>query len=503
MGSKVFWAVVFGFLSGVCVRSFVPLGWSFVGFLILLACASIVFILIDGAKLRPFVVIAAALFACAFGVARMHVATAMGDPDLTAQLGKNVTLEGVVSQEPDARETSTLVSIRVTSLIIEDKTVAVGAGLLAILPAHAAVSYGDSVRASGTLRLPQAFDTGAGRQFDYPEYLAAQGIQYQLGFARLTQTGENDGNILQELAIDAKGSYLRGENMVLPEPYAGLAGGITVGDKRSIGPELTQDFQRDSLVHMIVLSGYNITVVLNAVARILVFLPRTVQFGGSIFVVVFFILMSGGASSAARAGLMALIAVAARATGRIYLGERALGAVALAMVAWNPMILVFDPSFQLSALATLGLILFTPIFSGWLSRIPEKFGAREILSSTCATQLMVFPLLLYQNGTLSIVALPANLLALVPVPFAMLFSFIAAVGGMLFGTDAVPLAFPAYALLAYIIGVARFFAALPFASVSIGAFSAWWMFGAYALMLGGSWVIQKRERPEQVRPFVP
>src|SRR6185503_1276768 len=106
-----------------------------------------------------------------------------------------------------------------------------------------------------------------------------------------------------------KNAYLAGMRATLPEPEAGLAGGITVGDKRSIGPELSAAFQRDSLVHMLVLSGYNITVVLNTTQRFLQTTPRLLQFGGTISVVLFFILMSGGAASAVRAGCMALIAV--------------------------------------------------------------------------------------------------------------------------------------------------------------------------------------------------
>jgi competence protein ComEC len=154
------------------------------------------------------------------------------------------------------------------------------------------------------------------------------------------------------------------------------------------------------------------------------------------------------------------------------------------MTAWNPFILAFDPSFQLSTLATLGLVLFTPFFSRAFSRLPERFGVREIVSSTCGTQLMVLPLLMYQSGTLSLVALPANLLALAPVPLAMFASFVAALGGMCFGSAAVPLALPAYALLWYIITVARVFSALPFAAVSVGPFNAWMLFVAYALLFG-------------------
>ena len=431
----------------------------------------------------------------------MQLATLSGDPHLTSAIGKHVTIEGVVSEEPDARENATLLSVNASALVVESsasttlsaRAIPIHAGILATLPAHARVRYGDRVEISGELQLPAPFDTGDGRSFNYPQYLAAQGIEYQLGFAQVEHIEGNSGNPIKAFVIAIKEKYLAGTRAVLPEPEAALAGGITVGDKRSIGPELSQDFQRDSLVHMIVLSGYNITVVLNAIARILAFAPRSVQFGGSIFVVIFFSLVSGGASSAVRAGLMALVAVLARATHRVYLGERALAAVSLGMILWNPWTLCFDPSFQLSALATLGLILLTPLFADLFSRIPEKFGAREILASTCATQLMVLPFLLYQNGTLSLVALPANLFALIPVPLAMLLSFIAALAGVAFGSFGTIIALPAYAILWYIVSVAHLFASLPFAAVSIPAFSAWWMFGAYTLLFGALFLYQKRK----------
>jgi competence protein ComEC len=353
------------------------------------------------------------------------------------------------------------------------------------------------VRATGTLRLPEAFDTGEGRSFDYPKYLAKDGIGYQLAFAQIEATGENRGNPVKAAAISVKQAYLRGLGAVLSEPESGLAGGITVGDKRSIGSELSADFQKVSLIHMVVLSGYNITVVINAAARLLAWAPRHVQFGGSGLIVVFFVLMSGGAASATRAGAMALIAMYARVSGRMFIALRALAVVAVAMVAWNPLTLAFDPSFQLSALATFGLILFTPHVAARLKWLTERFGIREIVSSTLGTQLAVLPLLLYQNGNLSIVSLPANLLALLPVPFAMLASFMAAIGGMVFGSLAVPLALPAYMLLAYIIKVAQFFAALPFASVAVPAFSAWWMFASYALLFVGLRVLEKRKSRAQ------
>ncbi len=450
---------------------------------------------VDREKTKIYVFLAVAFFSCAAGITRMQLAIVSGDPDLTSRIGKSVMIEGIVSQEPDARDTATLVSINADSLVDGTSNTPVHAGVLAQLPAHARVAYGDRVQISGTLELPEAFDTDTGREFDYPEYLAAQGIEYQLRYAQVDSISGNSGNPLKAFAIGTKENFLRGLGLVMPDPEAALAGGITVGDKRSVGPELTNDFQRDSLVHMLVLSGYNITVVLNAVARILVWAPRYLQFGASSLTVVFFMFMAGGASSAVRAGLMALIAVVARATHRMYLGERVIAFVSLLMVAWNPWTLCFDPSFQLSTLATLGLIMFTPTFAAWFSQIPEKFAAREIVSSTCATQLMVLPFLLYQSGTLSIVALPANLLALLPVPWAMLFSLVAGVGGMAVGPIATILSFPAYALLWYIVSIAHIFAELPFAAIPVPSFSAVWMFAAYGVLFSVWKFFTKKSRP--------
>ncbi|MDR3570937.1 MAG: ComEC/Rec2 family competence protein [Candidatus Pacebacteria bacterium] len=494
MGSRAFWAVVFGFLGGVFLRSFLLLGWGFVLFLLCVATGSIALGSIDRPRLKTGILLGIGFVACAFGIARMQIAGVQGDPKLIDDLGKTVFVQGFVFQEPDARQTETLVSIQATSLVSGSSSSSIKGGVLAELPAHSRVSYGDVVEIRGKLVLPQPFQTDTDREFLYPQYLAAQGITYQLRYAQIVSITGNVGEPLQALAIAIKETFLRGLGNVMPDPEAALAGGITVGDKRSIGPDLSKDFQRDSLIHMVVLSGYNITVVLQAAAKLLSRMPRFIGFGGSGAIVIFFVFVAGGASSALRAALMALIAVAARATHRVYVGERVLAFVSVCMVVWNPWTLCFDPSFQLSALATLGLILFTPLFENWFSTIPDVLGAREILSATCATQLMVLPLLLYQNGTLSIVALPANLLSLLPVPSAMFFSLIAGVGGVVFGPAAVVLAFPAYALLWYVISVAHMFASLPFAAVSIPPFSAPWLFISYGALVVLLW-IYKRRRP--------
>ncbi|TSC61648.1 MAG: competence protein ComEC, partial [Parcubacteria group bacterium Athens0416_74] len=336
------------------------------------------------------------------------------------------------------------------------------------------------------------FETSTGRVFNYPMFLAKDGIVYQLAFAEVESTGENRGNILKASAIYLKHLYLQGVGQALPEPAAALAGGITVGDKRSLGAELSQVFINVSLIHIVVLSGYNMTVVINAAAHALAFIPRSAQFAVSGGIVALFILMTGGASSAMRAGSMALLATYARLSGRTFVALRVLAFVAGAMVLWNPYILAFDPGFQLSILATLGLVLFTEPIAKWLPWIPERFALREIAASTLGTQIAVLPLLLYQNGILSLVALPANLLTLAVVPLAMLFSFVAAISGIIFGSYATILALPAYALLSYIISVAELLSDIPYASVTVPVFNGWLLAFMYPVLFAVYMHLQRR-----------
>ncbi len=485
MSARVLWAFIGGFLAGVFVASVHPLGYAPAFLAILLALVAGLFVFADREKRSALIVIAVACIAFGIGIVRMHSAVRVGDPILTAHIGAKVIIEGVVSAEPDTRENNTRLTVDVGALIYQGATTSVDARVLVIAPLHTDARYGDVVRAQGELALPSGFDTTEGRQFDYPKYLAKDGILYMLSFAQVEQKcqGEaltcNEGNPIKAGAIAVKRLFLRGLGQAIPEPQAGLAGGITVGDKRSIGEDLTQDFIDSSLIHMVVLSGYNITVVINAVIAVIGKLGSAAQFSAAGMVVIFFALISGGAATAVRAGAMALIAIFARITHRVTAGARILGVVCTAMVLWNPWTLVFDPSFQLSALATLGLVLFTPIFASWLPWVTVKWQLREILASTLATQLMVLPLLLYQSGALSLVALPANLLALVTVPYAMGASFIAAIGGVIAGPLAPFIGAPAYILLWYEIAVAQIFAALPFAAVTIPAFGAWWVALAY------------------------
>ena len=167
---------------------------------------------------------------------------------------------------------------------------------------------------------------------------------------------------------------------------------------------------------------------------------------------------------------MAILALIARATGRNYDVLRALILAGIFMILLNPYVLVFDVSFQLSFLATIGVIFLAPRIEKYFTWITKKFQLRDIVSVTCAAYIFVFPFILYKMGNLSLVALPANVLILPFIPFTMLLGFITGGLGFIWYIFAVPAGFLSYIFLHYELLVINFFASLPFASFAIPNF---------------------------------
>lgn len=471
----IFWSAVFSFLVGVFAASFLLLGWAAVGLLALVGLGALAVSWLKGdVRTGALFLVVAACAGC--GIVRMQASILSPDPALDMALGSKISIEGVIVAEPDVRENSTRLFVRTES----------GAGVLVVAPLHVDVQYGDRIRAEGALQKPTSFAAEAGREFNYPAYLAASGIQYELSFARVEHLGSGEGTTLKAGAIVIKEKYLEGLSLSLPEPHAGLAGGITAGDKRGLGEKWSDIFRTVGLTHIVVLSGYNIMIVIWGLSLALSWfgVGRKTEFAIGVFVAIFFTFITGFAPASVRAALMAIIGLLGKLVpGRVYLASRALGFVAAGMVLWNPYLLAYDPGFQLSVIATWGLIFISPLILPHLSFLTEKLGLREIAATTTGTQIAVLPLLLYHMGQLSLISFPANLLVLIAVPWAMLFSAVASLGGLVAGPLAPIIGFPAFALLSYILTIAEWAARIPGASVSIGVFPPLAVVLGYAILI--------------------
>ena len=479
-----------GFTFGVLVYSFINLGIWFSVFVLGLGILILLTTLILENKRGVFIV-GVLILSIGFGLLRSDIANIhQGNAVMDSLVGEIVLAEGIIIDEPDVRENNTNYTVKLYK--ISGSTVSEKIHIIA--KSYPSFVYGDKVLISGELKSPKSFKTDSGKYFDYASFLSKDDIFYQMIFPKIDFVSGGNGGFIKQYLFSFKNAFLYQVQKLIPDPQVSLLGGLVVGAKQSLGKKLQDDFRTTGIIHIVVLSGYNVTIVADAIMRTFAFFPfisRTVGTIFGVFSIVLFALMTGASATIVRASVMALLVILARVTGRTYDITRALFVAGFLMILNNPKILVYDASFQLSFLATLGLILISPLLSRYILFIPSK-QLREFATATISTQIFVLPLLLYKMGELSLVALPVNLLVLITVPATMLFGFLSGVIGFISLVLAVPFSFIAYILLSYQLKVVELFASLPFASIKVDVFPLWLMFGLYVVYGVILWNIYKR-----------
>jgi len=474
-------AVTFGFILGVGLGSFFNLGfWTILaGFILGVICFIYSFTLEEKNK-KNLLIVTFFIFGVLFGVGRVAVSDLYSKSELASFENKKVVVEGLIVSEPDVREKNTKYTIEVEKVfeakssdnsvdrLIEDEY---SENILVSVPTYPEFSYGDKVRATVSLVIPKVIEGDDGRTFDYGGYLRVRGIWYTSRFASMELLSSGNGNVIKTVLFKTKKLFTNSIQNVLPEPESSLLGGLLLGAKQSLGKDLLAEFQRTGTSHIVVLSGYNIAIVAESIIDFLKFLPKNVSFGFGAVGIILFTMLSGGGASAWRAAIMVLVALFAKRSNRDYKASRVLGLTIILMLAPNPLLLVFDPSFQLSVLATIGLIFVTPYVSPYLTFVTEKFGLREILSTTVATQITVLPFLIYNTGLLSLVSLPVNILVLGTIPLTMFLGFVTGLFGIFsFYLSIIP-AFFTYGLLWYQLTIIHIGSSLSFGAIKLPAFS--------------------------------
>ena len=468
--NRVVVALLLGFSGGVLMRSFYDFGWNFALLFIFLGLTLVGIFYIF--KFQKFVFFAALFFfAFGLGVLRYDFKETR-NAELENKIGQKISFQGVIIDEPDEKENYTRLVVE------EDKT---KTKILAAARRYPIFRYGDRVEIFGKLGQPEKFS-----DFDWPVYLAKEDIYFEMAYPQIKLISSDGGFWLKRQLFGIKEKFIANLSAVIPEPNAGYLAGLTVGAKQAMPKSLLEDFRKTGVIHIVVLSGYNVTIAAYAIMKILGFLPQIVGISLGIFGIMLFALLTGASATVVRASIMASLALLARATGRIHQITVALLAAGFLMILHNPKILRFDSSFQLSFLATLALIYVSPIVENKLSFVPKKFNLREIAGATISTQIFILPFLLYKMGLFSAVALAANLLILIFVPATMFFGFASGIAGFISQILSIPFGWIAYAFSAYELWVVDIFSKLPFASFNI-SISFWPMiliYSIYIIILG-------------------
>ena len=520
---------VVSFVLGIIFERLVGLGWS-IGVLIFLVTVVLFFYFRSGesSPISPKIIFVVGLGFC-LGIIRINLVDVSPDLQLSQSVGQKISFKAVVVEEPDPRDTTTRYTTRpyfssaqdsgcADMFLLENSPCSPQSGsqatqnpapskslILLIADRFPKFQYGDKISVSGRLDLPKNFITDNKTEFDYISYLSKDRIHFLIYHPRIEKL-ENDISINSGRSIIAflyslKNNFIKNIAAVVPEPNSSLLGGLIFGAKQSLGEKLLENFRSVGLIHIIVLSGYNITIIAVGIFYLTGFLNRRkLGFILSVIFIILFALMVGLGATVIRACIMALIAILARYLGRPSDALRWLFIAGFLMLLWNPLILFYDPSFQLSFMATLGLILFSPLVESFIAKnkvgrfIPAKFGLREIVSSTLAVQFFVLPLLIRMSGFVSLISFLINPIVLPLVPWAMGFGALTGAVGLIPLVGQIfswPLGIVAYLISQIIIYLTEFSAQIPFATLQTGAIPLWLIFIWYVFYGSIYWKLRR------------
>ena len=404
-----------------------------------------------------------------------------------------VEIQGMVVEEPDIRDRYCLLTFSATEIIANDEKEEVSGTALIRVPRYPTYHYGDVLKITGKLETPPQFE-----DFDYKNYLARQGIYSVIYYPRVEVLDRGQGLKPLQWIYSLRERLSASLARALPEPQGSLAQGILLGLRGNIPDSLYEAFSRTGTAHLLAISGLHISIIIAMLLSfgILVFgRRRSIYIWLTLALMWLYALLAGMHPPIIRAAIMGSLFLIAEYLGRQRSAIIALAFAAAVMVGIQPHVL-WSVSFQLSFLAMAGLILLYPYFQAWGRKgVASLFRARERMAAagsivtdgfaaTLAAIVAVGPLIAYNFGVVSLVALPATFFSLPALPFIIVTAALVAFTGLFALLAAQIFGWLAWLFLSYLVFIVRGFDALPYSSLEVTTVSTWHIWGYYAILAG-------------------
>lgn len=374
-------------------------------------------------------------------------------------IGKVATVQGVVTDDPDVGKSHEML-LRLNKLHIDGHETA---GTVWI-----SASGQKDVRRSDIVTVRGKLVAGFGS--------FAASI-YRAGIVKVERP--EPGDVARQVR-DGFGDKVR---QAIDEPEVSLGLGYLVGQRRSLPPELDQALVTAGLTHVVVASGYNLTILVRFARRLFVKVSKYLATVAASGMVLSFVAITGASPSMTRAGIVSGLSLAAWYYGRAFHPLVVLPFAAAITVALNPSYAWNDLGWQLSFAAFGGVMIVAPLLQRYFFGDVKPGAIRQILGETIAASIVTLPILVLAFGQFSNVALIANLLVLPLVPLAMILTFGAGIGAIVAPGLAHVVGLPAEWLLGYMVQVTEYLAGLSWAQ-TIVTIQPWVVWVAY-VVIGG------------------
>jgi competence protein ComEC len=336
---------------------------------------------------------------------------------------------------------------------------------------------GQTITVTGSLYLPKPAANPGG--FDFAHYLAHRGIFSGLNGRRIDRTQNRASSpLLWSIRQRMIRAHVKGAGV----PEGLLLSAMVMGGRSVDVPHAVRDsFRVAGLSHMLAASGAHVAILLGVVMALTRRCTVKWQVVWGVGALLLFLGLAGFQPSVGRAVIMGSAALLGRLIERKIKPLGALLVTATLLLVITP-VWVWDIGFQLSFLATLGLLVTVPVLSNWLDWLPKLLI--PWFAVPIAAYLWTLPILLHTFGVVSIFSILINILA------SPLFTIVS-LGGMVSGLAALVhpeagqiaaswLYYPAHSL----IGLAEWGSQLPGSSLAVGTISVAQLVMLYGLMVG-------------------
>jgi competence protein ComEC len=270
-----------------------------------------------------------------------------------------------------------------------------------------------------------------------------------------------------DIGRDTRDWFAEGVRESVREPEASLGVGFLLGQKTTLPEKLSNDLRLLGLTHIVVASGYNLTILIRFARRYLERISRFTALVGSYALVFGFTQMIGSSPSMSRASLIAGISLLAWYLGRKLHPLVLLSFSAAITVVINPSYAWGDIGWLLSFASFVGVIMFAPLLQTYFWGDKKPGNIRQVVVETLSAQLLTLPIIAFVFGQYSPLALLANVLILPLIPLAMVFTASAGSAGALLSLGQRAIGVPAEFILRYMTTVINYLAQLPLASAEI------------------------------------
>jgi competence protein ComEC len=259
--------------------------------------------------------------------------------------------------------------------------------------------------------------------------------------------------------------FQAGIQSALPEPDASFGLGLLIGLRSTIPQNVNLELTAVGLTHVVAVSGYNLTIIMRAVRRLLKKRSKYQSTLASLLLIGLFLLFTGMSASIVRASLVSMLSLLAWYYGRAFRPTVLILLTAVVTAIAYPLYIWGDLGWYLSFLAFYGVMVIGPLATKRLYNRGKPKLVTALIIETSAAQIMTIPIIMYIFGQFSVIALLANLLVVPLVPLGMLLCLLAGMAGMLYAPLAGWISWPAKIMLTYMLDIVAALSRLPRASI--------------------------------------